>query len=194
MVSLTPRFEQAVAYAVRLHEGQVRKGTAIPYAAHLLSVSALVLEDGGHEEEAIAALLHDAVEDRGGMERYEEIRRMFGQRVARIVLACSDSDVSDPAQKPPWRERKERYLAALPHKEPDEVRVLLADKLHNARAILSDLRDGADVWSRFNAGRDEQLWYYRSLADAFSRLTDSPLAGELDRVVSRIEELAAPEG
>lgn len=148
----------------------------------------LVLEDGGDEDEAIAALLHDAVEDQGGEKTLRRIRQQFGKRVARIVDACSDTDV---VPKPPWRTRKEAYIAHLrdPELPAGTLRVSLADKLHNARAILFDLRAGHDVLARFSAGREEQRWYYDALASTFAELTDSPMVAELRRVV---DELFAP--
>jgi len=183
---LGPRFDQALALARELHSDQLRKGTGIPYLSHLLGVTSLVLDDGGTEDEAIAALLHDAVEDQGGEPTLRRIRQLFGPHVADIVEACSDTDVSP---KPPWRERKEAYVAHLLQPLPTgAVRVSLADKLHNARAILFDLRAGEDVFARFSAGRDQQVWYYDALADAFTKVTDSPMIDELRRVV---DELAA---
>lgn len=190
--SLGPRFIEAVAEANRYHAGQVRKGTEIPYVAHLLSVAALVLEDGGSEDDVIAALLHDAVEDAGGKPTLEAIRGRFGDEVAMIVEACSDTDV---IPKPPWRERKETYLAHLEDQEtPTSVlRVSLADKLHNARAILSDYRRvGDDLWLRFNTkSGEDQVWYYRSLADIFLSRLPGALSRELDHVVSELEWLVA---
>ena len=141
MTELTPRFDDAVTEARRLHGGQRRKGTDIPYVAHLLSVSAIVLEDGGSEDEAIAGLLHHVIEDVPVEGTEEFIRERFGDRVADIVSACSDSTTFP---KPPWRERKERYLAHLESAPPEVLRVSLADKLHNARAILYDLRTVGD--------------------------------------------------
>ena len=158
MTELTPRFDDAVAEARRLHGGQRRKGTGIPYVAHLLSVSAIVLEDGGSEDEAIAGLLHDVIEDVPVEGTEEFIREHFGDRVADIVRACSDSTTFP---KPPWRERKEDYLGHLESASPEVLRVSLADKLHNARAILYDLRTIGDaVWARFTAASPaDQLWY-----------------------------------
>lgn len=182
------RFQQALGYTEQLHREQLRKGTEIPYFSHLMSVCALVMEHGGDEDQVIAALLHDAVEDQGGAPRLEEIRAKFGERVARIVDACTDACVEP---KPPWRERKEDYIAGLQHHHADSLLVSCADKLHNARAILSDYRDlGEELWDRFNAGRDGVLWYYRSLADEFRRLMGGRLADELDRTVTQIEALA----
>jgi hypothetical protein len=186
------RFIAAVEEASRYHAGQLRKGTQIPYVAHLLSVAALVLEDGGSEDEAIAALLRDAAEDAGGKPTLDAIRERFGDQVAMIVAACSDTDV---IPKPPWRERKETYLAHLAHeKTPASVlRVSAADKLHNTRAILGDYRRiGDDLWSRFNTkSGDDQLWYYRSLATIFLSRSPGALSKELDQVVTELEWLVA---
>ena len=182
---LTERFEDALRYAAHLHARQKRKGTSIPYVAHLLSVTSLVLENGGDEDQAIAALLHDAVEDQGGLPTLREIRRLFGERVARIVDGCTDAYVHP---KPPWRKRKEDYLAHLRHAEADVRLVSLADKLHNARSILRDLRrDGPQSLSRFNGGRSGTLWYYRSLVTIFQELDDSLMVAELAEVVAEIE-------
>jgi (p)ppGpp synthase/HD superfamily hydrolase len=187
---LTNRFAEAFAYAEALHSRQIRKGTRIPYVSHLMSVAALVLEDGGDEDEAIAGLLHDAVEDQGGQPTLDEIRRRFGERVARIVWGCTDSDV---VPKPPWRERKERYVAHIREAEPEVRRVSSADKLHNARSILADYRVlGDELWSRFTASKDETLWYYRSLVEAFRAAGGGRLVNELDIVVSKLERLARP--
>ncbi|MFN8174418.1 MAG: HD domain-containing protein [Solirubrobacteraceae bacterium] len=182
---LGPRFDRAFALARELHATQVRKGTGIPYVSHLMGVASLVLEDGGDEDEAIAALLHDAVEDQGGPRTLDRIRELFGERVAELVDACSDTDEAD---KPPWRARKEAYIAHLrePGLPAGAIRVSLADKLHNARAILFDLRADHDVFARFSAGREDQRWYYGELADTFAGLTDSPMATELRRVVGEI--------
>ena len=187
-IALSPRFASAVEWAVELHCDQTRKGTAVPYVAHVLEVAALVLHDGGSESEAIAGLLHDAVEDQGGRPTLEEIRRRFGDRVAGIVEGCSDSDT---VPKPPWRERKERYVDHIRH-APAEVRhVSAADKLHNARSILADLhRHGDAVWQRFTADRAGVLWYYRSLVTAFRETDTGYLADELDLVVTALERAA----
>lgn len=188
---LTPRFVEALGYAFELHAKQRRKQTEIPYVAHLMAVSALVLEDGGDEDEAIAALLHDAIEDQSEHTSLEQIGHRFGPRVAKIVHACTDSHT---LPKPPWRERKQAYLAGLPDKgESGALRVVASDKLHNARAVLSDYREvGEKLWDRFTGGREGTLWYYRSLADALresGRVTR--LAAELDRTVTELERLAA---
>lgn len=181
---LTDRFDRALLYATHVHGGQIRKGSSTPYIAHLMAVSATVLEYGGDEELAIAALLHDCVEDQGGEGRLEDIRNRFGKRVAKVVMACSDSLANTSAGEPKkkWRERKEAYLKHLAKAETDVLRVSLADKVHNARAILRDLRKpgvGGRVWKLFSAPKDESLWYYRSLADTFCDLAEDRFDGEL---------------
>lgn len=185
---LTPRFDEAFSLARELHSDQLRKGTEVPYLAHLMAVAAMVLEDGGDEDQAIAALLHDAVEDQGGYATLEEIRRRFGSHVAGIVEGLSDSFVMP---KPPWRARKENYLAHLADQAPVEVlRVSLADKLHNARSLVLDLRKfGPDVWKRFRGGREGTLWYYQRLVGIFQAQCDSPMVGELARVVDDLIRL-----
>jgi (p)ppGpp synthase/HD superfamily hydrolase len=150
-------------------------------------VTALVLENGGDEDQAIAAVLHDAVEDQGGLETLAEIQRRYGERVAQIVEGCSDA-FEDP--KPPWRLRKEAYLAHLLSASPDVRLVSLADKLHNARTILADLRqDGDTLWARFRGGREGSLWYYHSLVETFRRVENLPMVEELARVVGDIDQL-----
>jgi GTP pyrophosphokinase len=185
---LTPRFETALAFAARLHASQRRKGTDVPYVAHLLAVTALVLEHGGDEDEAIAALLHDAVEDQGGAATRDMIARLFGERVAAIVEGCSDTDVTP---KPPWRPRKEAYIAHVRTASRSVRLVSAADKLHNARSTLTDLHAiGDEIWSRFTGGKEGTLWYYRALLDAYREAGNSALLDELDRVVTEIERLA----
>jgi (p)ppGpp synthase/HD superfamily hydrolase len=188
-MELSPKFEEALVYATRVHGGQLRKKTKIPYIGHLLGVTAIAMEYGANETEAIAALLHDAVEDCGGPERQREIEEKFGPAVAEIVAGCTDTDQTP---KPPWRERKEEYIAHLQSASASTRLVSAADKLHNAQAILHNLReDGAEVWTRFKGGKQGALWYYRSLVIAFRRHGDDTLIDELDRVVTRIEESAA---
>lgn len=181
---LSPRFDEALTFAVDLHREQPRKGTGVPYVSHLLSVAALVLEHGGSEDQAIAALLHDAVEDQGGRPTAERIRERFGDLVADIVDGCTDTDISP---KPPWRERKEAYLARV-RREPAHVRLVsAADKLHNARTMVTDLRiHGPALWERFNAGRDETLWYLESLVAAFREAGSMPIVEELARTVAEL--------
>jgi len=187
---LSWRFNLAFAFAAGLHHAQTRKGSAVPYIAHLMGVCSLVLDAGGDEAQAIAALLHDAVEDQGGLTTLATIRQLFGDRVAIAVESCSDSTCSDISQKLPWNERKQRYLTHLAHANQDALMVGAADKLHNARAILSDYRQmGEAVWQRFSVPKDKQLWYYRTLVETF-RNTTAPkvLVDELDRVVKQLRE------
>ena len=198
---LTGRFARAVDTARTLHATDVRKGTGIPYVAHLLAVSAIVLEHGGSEDQAIAALLHDAAEDHGGRARLAAIRAEFGDTVAAIVEACSDSLVESTSSKRPWWDRKIDYLDHLSTAPEEAALVSAADKLHNARSILADYRAGGDdVWSKFNpdAGREGSLWYYDRLSQILSsRLTTSAgvtLAKELRRTVDEIQALAVHNG
>lgn len=189
---LSQRFEEALAYATRLHAQQMRNGTQVPYVSHLLAVSSLVLEAGGDEDEAIAALLHDGPEDQGGRATLEEIRRLFGGPVAGIVAECSDTFES---KKPPWQQRKEAYLRHLPGASRSARLVSCADKLHNARAILADYRAHGDLlWDRFNAGRDDILWYYSELARIFSAHGPPQLARELVLVVDQLHAEVAARG
>lgn len=189
VTTLGPRFEQALIFATRKHAGQTRKATAVPYIAHLLSVAGLVLEAGGDEDLAIAALLHDVVEDCGGAPVLEEVRRRFGERVAHVVEGCTDTDL-DP--KPPWRQRKEDYLKHLQTADSDVRLVSAADKLHNARSILADYREiGESVWRRFQGKRHGTLWYYRSLLDEFRKRDANPLVNQLERVVKELEAAVA---
>ncbi len=186
---LTSRFEEALLFATRLHAEQRRKGTTIPYIAHLLSVCSIVLEHGGSEDEAIAALLHDAVEDQGGAPTRAEIRRRFGPQVAAIVDGCTDSDVMP---KLPWRARKAAYITHLRVAPPSVRLVSLADKLHNTRALLADYRLlGEALWSRFHGGKAGTLWYYRVVVDTLCEAGSTPLIEELERVVVELECLAA---
>lgn len=185
---LGERFSEAFLFAFNKHAGQTRKKTTIPYIAHLMSVSALVLECGGDEDLAIAALLHDVVEDCGGKPVLGEVERRFGQRVAHIVSGCTDSDV---LPKPPWRARKEEYLEHLRTADADVRLVSAADKLHNLREILRDYRvHGEAIWQRFGGKRDGTLWYYRALAEEFRRPPKNSLVDELHRVISELERIA----
>ena len=187
-MKLSPKYDAALVLAAQLHCAQKRKGTEIPYVSHLLAVSSLVLEHGGTEDQAIAALLHDAVEDQGGLPTLKRIRDHFGDTVADIVDHCTDA-YEEP--KPAWRQRKEDYIASIASKPADAILVSCADKLHNARAILNDLRSiGAPLWDRFTGKKDDTLWYYRSLADAFGESLDNALSDELRRTVKDIEALA----
>jgi (p)ppGpp synthase/HD superfamily hydrolase len=185
---LTARFGRALVYAARVHARQLRRGTRRPYIGHLLGVTSIVLTHGGDEDEAIAALLHDAVEDQGGKPRLREIRRKFGARVARIVEGCTDSDVEP---KPPWLERKTEYLRHLRHADSSVRLVSAADKVYNARETLEDLRKHRDaLWKRFKGGRKGTLWYYREVAKILRRQGPKQLAAELDRVVKELSRVA----
>jgi hypothetical protein len=196
-VLLTSRFRAALDYAFELHASQRRKGDepGVPYLGHLLGVCSQVIEDGGSEDEAIAALLHDAVEDAGGQATLDQIRGRFGKRVARIVEHCSDTDV---IPKPPWRERKELYIAGLTDRRTTvgTLRVVAADKLHNARAILDDYRRVGDrLWERFaTRSAADQLWYYKSVADILVARIPGPLSFELDRTVGLLSWYVACGG
>jgi len=194
---LTGRFDRALLYATHVHGGQVRKGTSTPYVAHLLAVAATVLEYGGDEDLAIAALLHDSVEDQGGRARLDDVRNRFGKRVARIVEACSDSlaNTAKGERKAPWRKRKEAYLADLRKANKDILRVSLADKVHNARAILRDLRKsdvGEKVWARFSVSKKQTLWYYDNLADRFCERLPNQLSNELRGIVEVLKKGPKP--
>jgi GTP pyrophosphokinase len=185
---LSERFQDAFDFAFHLHASQKRKESGIPYISHLMAVVALVLEDGGDDDQAIAALLHDAVEDQGGIKTLEDIRLRYGANVATIVEGCTDSYTTP---KPPWRERKETYLEHLREASKDVRRVSLADKLHNARSLLADLRrEGDPIWQRFNGGKDGTLWYYGALVNIFQQIDDSPMVDELFRVVSEIQRIS----
>lgn len=187
---LSARFDEALAYAASLHRTATRKGGDIPYVGHLVSVASLVIEGGGTETQAIAGLLHDAVEDQGGAPVLAEIREKFGDDVATIVDECSDTDV---VPKPPWRQRKQHYVDHLAEASEATLLVSLADKLDNARAILRDYRDhGSDLWQRFNVSDpQEHLWYYRSLLAVFKERNDTWLVAELERVFGELENLVS---
>jgi len=185
MAPLTRRFEEAFAYAHAAHAAQTRKGTSHPYIGHLMGVASIVLDDGGGEDEAIAALLHDAAEDAGGRERLDDIRARFGDAVAAIVEDCTDSWTTP---KPPWADRKKQYVEHARTLPPPSLRVSAADKVHNSYAILRDLRNiGEKVWERFNAGPDDVLAYYQSLVRSYRQAGGGPLVDELDRIVRGIE-------
>ncbi len=189
---LDDEFLRAFAYALKKHRTQRRKGKRVPYIEHLMGVSSIVLHYGGGQDEAIAALLHDVVEDQGGRPVLEEIRGEFGDRVAHLVEGCTDAD-SYP--KPPWEQRKKAYIAHVPTADPGVRLVSAADKLHNARAILADYREFGDaVWDKFQGKRDGTLWYYRELVKAFRSAPREPrvdhLVDELERVVRALHRKA----
>src|SRR5215471_17140207 len=186
-VKLGPRFLRAFEFAAQSHAGQTRKASSIPYITHLIGVASLVLEAGGDEDLAIAALLHDVVEDCGGAPMLKEVRRRFGKRVADIVDGCTDAY---EIPKPPWRERKESYLRRLKKENADTRLVSVADKLNNIRSILADYRIvGESVWSRFHGGRDGTLWYYRTLRDEFLRSKSNRITRDFDLAVRELESL-----
>jgi (p)ppGpp synthase/HD superfamily hydrolase len=189
------RLANALGFATQLHATQKRKGSGVPYISHLLAVAAIVLEHGGTEDEAIAALLHDAVEDQGGQATLALIRDRYGDTVAAIVAGCTDTD---EAHKPSWRPRKERYLAHFADAPPSVLLVVAADKLHNARSVLADYRELGDaLWPRFTGNRDGTLWYYRAVADALRARAQSgsdnlkKLVADLNRTVDELERAAA---
>lgn len=187
-MKLGPRFAEAFRFAAERHATQTRKKTDVPYISHLMSVAALVLEAGGDEDQTIAALLHDVVEDCGGEPVLEEVRRNFGGRVARIVAGCTDAYT---IPKPAWKQRKLDYLEVLRRADDDVRLVSAADKLHNVRTILADYRtEGDAVWERFSGRRDGTLWYYRAVLDVLSGGNPNRLVGELRRVVTELETLA----
>jgi (p)ppGpp synthase/HD superfamily hydrolase len=186
---LTGRFERALVFAARLHRDQRRKGSGVPYVSHLLAVCELTLEYGGDEDEAIAALLHDAIEDQGGAIARAEIFAEFGARVTAIVDGCTDTDQSP---KPAWRTRKEEYIGHMEDASASVRLVSACDKLHNTRSLVMDYRIyGEDLWGRFTGGREGTLWYYRAMVNAFRAAGSSPVVEELDRAVTELEMLAA---
>lgn len=188
----TERFDQALAYASHIHRDQRRKGVNTPYISHLLGVAAIAIENGADEDKAIAALLHDAVEDQGGAARLPDIRARFGDRVAAMVVDCTDTDIEP---KPPWGPRKEAYLASLANKPRASLEVSLADKTHNVGSIIADLHAvGEAVWQRFTAPKEGTLWYYRALADAFAIHAPSVAAARFERAVIELERVAAELG
>jgi (p)ppGpp synthase/HD superfamily hydrolase len=191
-VTTTERFASAMIFAHQVHRGQWRKGTGIPYIAHVLGVTAIAIEYGASEDESIAALLHDAAEDGGGEATLAEIRAQFGDAVADIVLGCSDSLVEDPEDKLPWLERKENYLAHLDGASPSVCLVSAADKLHNVRSIGRDYREhGEAIWERFQGKRDGTLWYYETVADTLLRRYRTPLTRDLQDAVDELLRAAS---
>ena len=184
ITKLTERFKQALVLAYNLHSQQLRKDRSTPYIAHLLSVTALVLENGGNEDEAIAALLHDAVEDRGGMATRQHILELFGETVVDIIDGCTESDT---IPKPPWEERKLRYIQQICHGSKSVQRISLADTLHNGKDLLAALRrEGKIVWTQFNGGKEKTLWFYHSLFSCYK--DDNYLKQELIKVIAELEK------
>jgi (p)ppGpp synthase/HD superfamily hydrolase len=188
---LGPRLLRAFRYAAEKHAGQTRKQTAVPYLSHLMAVSSLVLEAGGDEDMAIAALFHDVVEDCGGTARLREIRKQFGARVAKIVDGCTDTYVEP---KPEWLERKKYYLREVKHADADTRLVSACDKLHNVRSILADYRErGESVWKRFSGKKEGTLWYYRALSDEYRR-DQNRITRELEIAVEGLEAAVQQSG
>ena len=188
-MKLSPKFTEALEFATKLHNHQNRKGTNVPYISHLLIVAGMVLEFGGNEDQAIAALLHDAIEDQGGKSTRVQIRDKFGENVTRIVDGCTDSDTFI---KPPWRKRKENYLQHLEQADDSILLVSGCDKIHNAGSILRDYRIlGDSLWSRFHGGKEGTLWYYREVLKVFLKHKPGPVADELNRIVTELENLAS---
>lgn len=186
------RFDDALLYASDLHRYQVRKGRSdIPYITHLLGVASIVGENDGTEDEVIAALLHDAPEDCGGIKQLENIRNKFGDRVAEIVAGCTDTYEE---KKPEWWGRKKAYVTHVANASESVRLVSASDKLHNARAILADLRSlGDELWKRFKGGKEGTLWHYRALVNAYKEASTNPVVEDLDVTVSEIERLAGKE-
>jgi (p)ppGpp synthase/HD superfamily hydrolase len=186
---LGARLQRAFRYAAEKHAGQTRKQTAVPYLSHLMAVASLVLEAGGDEDMAIAALLHDVVEDCGGLPRLREVRNLFGARVAKIVEGCTDS-FGEP--KPEWIERKKDYLREVKHADAETRLVSASDKLHNVRTILADYRqDGEAIWTRFNGKKEGTLWYYRALNNEYRRRNPNRSNRELEIAVAELESAVA---
>lgn len=190
-MKLSQRFSEALSFAFELHQDQERKGSGIPYISHLLGVASLALEYGADEDEAIAALLHDAIEDQGGIATRDEILRRFGEKVTKIVEGCSDSQT---IPKPPWKQRKKAYLEHLKKADQSVLLVATADKLYNARSILKDYHLlGDEIWERFHGKKEGTIWYYQSLVTVLnSRNCDlliQELVKELITVVEKIQKL-----
>jgi (p)ppGpp synthase/HD superfamily hydrolase len=190
---LTERFTKAVEYARQLHT-EFRKGTDVPYMAHLLGVAAIVMSEAGRrvpvtEDMVVAALLHDTVEDHGGTPRLREVKKIFGPNVARMVEGLSDTFVEDHDQKEGWEERKAGYIKRLRDEDDDVLLISAADKLYNAKSILEDFREiGNEVWARFHRGADQQVWYFRELLKVFDARPRNRIVDEFERVLGELEE------
>ena len=188
---LGPRLQRAFRYAAEKHFGQTRKQSAVPYISHLMAVASLVLEAGGDEDMAIAAFLHDVVEDCGGMPRLREVSKQFGARVAKMVEGCTDS-FGEP--KPEWVERKKDYLREVKHADVNTRLVSASDKLHNVRTILADYRQhGEAIWMRFTGKKEGTLWYYRALSDEYQRRSPNRITRELEIAVTELERAVGKE-
>lgn len=184
-MTYSTRIDDAFAFAHRVHRDQRRKGSGAPFITHVMSVAALVGEHGGDEDQLIAALLHDAVEDGEGLKTLEEIRVAFGERVAQLVEGCTDAFTRP---KPPWQKRKEDFVRAVTGAPPELRLIVAADKIHNVRVIARDLREeGACVWDRFQGKREGSLWYYSRILEVLSGGWEHPILDELRRTVDRME-------
>jgi (p)ppGpp synthase/HD superfamily hydrolase len=183
--TLSQKFEHALAFANQVHAHQKRKDSGAPYFAHVIGVAALVLEDGGSEEEAIAALLHDTAEDQGGQAMLDEITSRFGETIAQIVAECSDTLLNP---KPPWQARKAGHINTLRTARPETIRIMLADKVYNSRNLLRSLQErGEVVWENFKGGRDGTIWYFQQMYAVFSRTQSGYMLDEFGRNIKRIE-------
>jgi len=181
---LSRKFESALAFANQVHAHQKRKDSGAPYFAHVIGVAALVLEDGGSEEEAIAALLHDTAEDQGGQAMLDEIAERFGKTIAQIVAECSDTLISP---KPPWQARKENHINGLRTARPETIRIMLADKVYNSRNLLRSLQErGEIVWENFKGGRDGTIWYFQQMYAVFAETKSGYMLDEFARNIKRI--------
>ncbi|MGB3651692.1 MAG: HD domain-containing protein [Rivularia sp. (in: cyanobacteria)] len=184
MAELTEKFAQALVYATQLHANQTRKVDKIPYISHLMSVSSLILEAGGSEDEAIAGLLHDAVEDQGGKATREEIRQKFGETVVEIVDGCTESDITP---KPPWKERKVNYIENIRNASDSVKLVSLADKLHNARSLSIGYRNkGDELWNYFSGSKEDKLWFYGELLKIYQQGNINFMTVELERILQEL--------
>jgi (p)ppGpp synthase/HD superfamily hydrolase len=184
---LSPKFEEALVFAVRLHSNQKRKVSNTPFVLHLLNVCAIILEDGGTEDEAIAGLLHDAVEDQGGLETLENIKSNFGEVIAQIVMECSETHLTP---KPPWEERKVNSIAKMKNVSGSAIRVILADKIHNVQSIIREYQKyGKPIWDSFKGGREGTIWYYKEVLAVLASRTESHLITELKLTVEHLEKL-----
>ncbi len=196
-VQLTDRLIAAFGEAVRLHADQCRRGSGAPYVSHPFRVAGMVLDYGADETTAIAALLHDTVEDQGGLELAGKLRTIFGDAVVALILECSDSTGPKGTPKAPWKERKERYLAGLPDRSPQARLIIACDKLDNLRGLLRDLhRFGPVFWENFHGGRDGTMWFYREVVRLLGASGDCPLTGELtaelQRLAASVEKAGRP--
>ena len=178
-MNLSPLFYRAINHVTDLHNGQVRKGSDTPYVSHLFGVASIVLDFGGDEEQAIAALFHDAIEDQGNKITLDEIEETYGARVRKIVSECTEVEGQEGVAKPPWKDRKDAYIAAMTKKSEDTLLVACADKLHNLLSMAEDYKAlGEELWSKFKGGKDGTFWFNEKLSDIFNDRLDNPIAAE----------------